>query len=262
MSDPKHIFAKFFEDSGLDWIPLILCGKEPPDGQLPYPSSMPEIQKQFTSLTDETKLDYALEQCDDLVKREEDRADKIESKAFTLTGASGIAVSLIVGFAGLLLDQAPRRSPFIVLVAVFFILVVVALMLTLYLALKVVRISAYTYPSPDDIFGLSTTSIKVVKRERVSSLFYSFAQNTKLDNRKGTYLIGAEIWFKNSITLLMCLTLLLGVNAIFEPFGSVQTGIVVQPTPTTSIQNSPVPTPSPVVTTTNMPPPPVSTMTP
>jgi hypothetical protein len=145
---------------------------------------------------------------------------------------------------------------------VFFILVVAALMLTLYLALKVVRISAYTYPSADDIFSLTTSSIQEVKRKRVSSLFYSSAQNTKLVNRKGTYLIGAEIWFKNSITLLMCITLLLGVNTFFKSPGTTQTAVVVQPTPTTLVQSTPVPTPSPIVTITITVPSPVPTVKP
>jgi hypothetical protein len=245
MSELWMSVSRVIERLGLDWF-VILSGKSAfEDAPSPYPATLSEIQDKFSGLQDKEKLDDAIEYCAGLLKREEERSDKVESKAFTLIGITGIATAFITAFAGLLLDQGKIAStPVLVAAAVLYILVVISLMLTIFLAMKVVTVGAYrfTYPGANDIFRLSDASLHYVKRERVVSLFYSFTQNVQVVNRKATYLGGAQLWFRNSIMSLLVLTLLL---AIYTPFQSpTPTGVSV-PTPALAATDTPQPAPTP-----------------
>lgn len=206
------------EQIGLDWF-ILLAGKPAfEDVPPPHLSELSEIRQEFSDLTGDEKLDYAIHYCESLLKREDERSDKIESKAFTLIGITGTATGFITGFASLLLTQGKFRSDRILIAAIIlYILVVISLMWTIYLAVQVVIVGGYwfTYPSGDDILKLPNASLSYIKRERVASLFYSLVQNTRVVNRKATFLGGAQLWFRNSIVLLLVLTLLLAVYAFF-----------------------------------------------
>jgi len=233
----------------------MLIGKLPfEDAPLPYPTTLKEVREKLGDLTDEEKLDDAIEYCDNLLKREEGRSDKIESKAFTLIGITGIATGFIIGFAGLLLDRDKITSICVsVPAAALYILVVISLMWTIYLAVKVVTIGDYifTYPSANDIFELSSASLHNVRLERVASLFYSFAQNHRVVNRKATFLGGAQLWFRNSVGLLLVLTLVLAIYVPFAPPASsgvsIPTGVPTAPQATTVLTHTPQPTRTPTV---------------
>jgi len=255
--------SKLIERLGLDWFVLLFGKPAFEDVPPPYPVTLAETRDMFGGLREEEKLDDAIEYCASLLKREGDRADKIESKAFTLIGITGIATGFITGFAGLLLDRGKITSTWVLIpAAVLYILVVISLMWTIFLAVKVVAIGDYrfTYPSATDIFRLSDASLGYVKRERAVSLFYSFAQNVQVVNRKATYLGGAQLWFRNSITLLLVLTLFLALYTPFQPL-SPATGVPVPTTgqtatvqPTTAPTDTPRPTSTPTaVVLTNTP---------
>ena len=247
--------AKIIERLGLDWF-VILVGKPAfEDAKLPYPETSSDIRDKFGNLDDDDKLNDAVAYCTDLFKREENRSDKVESKAFALIGINGIAIGFITGFAALLLDRAKIDSSFILgILTVLYILIVISVIWTIYLAVRVVVVSDYrfTNPSANDIFALSNTSLSRVKRERAVALFYSFVQNNRVVNRKATFLGGAQLWFRNSIVLLLALTLLL---AVYIPFKSLaQSTGVSTPTPEPSATMQPTveytATPQPAPTTT------------
>lgn len=205
---------------GLDWF-VILIGKPAFEvAPLPYPEERSEIQDKFGDLEEQEKLNDAVEYCTRLLKRENDRVDKVESKAFTLIGMTGIATAIITGFAGLLFDQGKFASiPVLIVAVVLYILVVVSLMWSIFLAVKVVAVSEeyrFAYPDPNDIFALSVDSLCHVKRERAIDLFISFVQTHRVADRKATYLSGAQTWFRNSIFLLLMLALSLAVCATFR----------------------------------------------
>jgi hypothetical protein len=250
MSEQRLTVHKIIERLGLDWFILLIGKPAFEDAPLPYPTTFSEIREKLGDLRDKEKLDDAIEYCSSLLKREEDRSDKVESKAFTLIGITGIATGFITGFAGLLLDRDKITSTSVLIpAAALYILVVISLMWTIYLAVKVVIVGDYRFTYH-------------VKRERAASLFYSFAQNVQVVNRKATYLGGAQLWFRNSIVLLLVLTLLLAVCAPLmptsvpgvptPPMGSSPT---VQPTraPTDTPQATPMPTGTPTRTPTSTP---------
>ncbi len=252
--------SRVIEHLGLDWFVILYRKPDFEDTPLPYPATLSEIRDKLDILWDEEKLDDALDFCSGLMKREEGRSDKVESKAFTLIGITGIATGFIIGFAGLLLDRGKIASrPVLIVAAMLYILVAISLMWTIFLAMKVVTIGAYrfTYPSANDILELSDSSLRYVKRERVISLFYSFAQNARVVNRKATYLGGAQLWFRNSIILLLALTLFLAIYIVIDAVTpasgisaptpvSVPTTTLV-PAPTDTLQPTPTLTYAPVI---------------
>jgi len=135
----------------------------------------------------------------------------------------------------------------LIIAALLYIAVVISLMMTILLAMKVVAVREYrfTYPKAIDIFDLSRASLHYVKRERVISLFYSFVKNAQIVNRKATFLAGAQVWLRNSIVLLLVLTLLLALYTPFELFvPKTKVSVPTQQGPNVTLQ----PTLSPAVT--------------
>ncbi len=245
----KSQYRDLLERMGLDWF-VLLAGKpaffERPD---PYPNSLKEIREKFGNLTDIKKLDDAIDFCTNLLEREDKRSEKIESKAFTLIGITGIASGFIIGFASLLLDQAKITSDLVLILAsILYVLVVISLMWAIFLSIKVVTVGDYifTYPSANDIFDLSQSTLLSVKNERVVSLFYSFVQNRRAIDRKATYLNGSQLWFRNSISLLLIITLLLAIYTPYKAFTSKTSAIITNITPTITLQPTKVkPSPTP-----------------
>lgn len=239
------------EKLGLDWFVLLIGKPAFEDAPSPYPSTLQEVRERFGDLKDIEKLEDATGFCTDLLEREEKRLDKIESKAFTLIGITGIAAGFITGFASIILDQSKITSAGVLKPAVLlYILVAISLMWTIYLAVKVVAVGEYrfTYPSANDIFKLSDSPLHDVKQEHVLSLFYSFAKNQQLINRKATFLNGSQLWFRNSIFLLLILSLLIAGYTLFKPYN--QPAGVLSPTVTVAVQQPILPTSTPTLTST------------
>ena len=250
--------ARLAETLGLDWLRILVNRPVFEEPESPFPSRS-EIEAKFSTLTDK-KLEDALEFCSALVKREDNRADKVESKAVTLIGITGIATAFITGFASLLLDRSKISiGLFLTLAALLYIVVVLSFLFTIFLAMTVIKTLDYQfgYPDPKDILGLADSSLDTIKRNRAIDLFCSFARNSQLVNRKGTYLGGAQLWFRNSMALLVVLTLSLSLFAIintsvskppvFRYISNRRTlGLLSQATPT------PLPIPTSVVPTITM----------
>jgi hypothetical protein len=85
------------------------------------------------------------------------------------------------------------------------------LIVTVSFAIGTLRVGPYKfmYPSPGDVFLLAEKTSIFVRRERAASLFRSFVNNQEIVDRKATYLIGAQLWFRNSIFLSLTLAMLL-----------------------------------------------------
>ena len=243
------------EAFGLDWL-LVLAGKSPfKDPPLYDTATIAQIRERFGDMRGGKKLDDAVAHCTALVKREEERSEAIESKAFTLTATAGIAASFIVAFGSLLLDRAKLdNTPLLWITAIFYILAVLALVLTVYVALRVVRVGDYVfaYPSPEDIFVLSTGTLADVKLERAASLYYSYVRNLAVVNRKASYLQGAQLWFRNSVVLLLVLAFTLATYALLRPSSPSAAPVAPIPAVTVTVQASAAPsiTPQPLPTAT------------
>lgn len=239
------------EQLGLDWLP-ILVGRVPFRIDAPNPQSrLSEIRTSFSGL-EKGKVDEALTYCDGLLKREDERSAKIESKAFTLIGTTGIATAFITGFAALLLDRGKINSvPVLVIGALGYVLAVASLIFTVYLAVKVVTVGDYkfTYPSASDILKLATQNLIDVRRERATNLLFSYEQNTVAVNYKATYLGGAQLWFRNSVVLLSCLAMILAIYAPFTSSPPASNVVISTPTSTATPTVASSPTLTAIATT-------------
>ncbi len=121
---------KVIEILGLDWLVMLLGKPAFDDAPPPNAVTLSEARAKFSKLKNE-KLQDALGHCTALVKREEERADKIESKAFNLIGITGIASGFITGFATLLLDSNKIDSLIVLLVvAILYFLLAFSLVWT------------------------------------------------------------------------------------------------------------------------------------
>ena len=135
----------FFENTGLDWIPILLGLSELPPSQTPYPSTKKEIEDKFGELNNTKKLNEALEYSYNLVKREEDRLNKIEAKAFALTGVTGVASAFVARLALILFDSNITNTVSLIIVSILYISVALSLLLTILLAIKVVDVFGYRF---------------------------------------------------------------------------------------------------------------------
>ena len=244
-------FQKILETVGLDWFPVLL-GKSIfyDTSQEAEKKGFAEIEKKFGKIKSDEKLDDAVTYCNNLLEREEKRLQTIETKAFALLGITGIATGFIIGFAGLLLDATKVNSlPINIYGGVIYFFVVISFIFTIFLSMKVVTVGEYkfTYPSPREILRLADESLLVIKRDRAISTFYSYLKNQEVINQKATYLGGAQLWFRNSIILLLILSLGL---AIYSPIKSLSsptiaiTPLITSSSTSTVISKTPVFSPS------------------
>jgi hypothetical protein len=241
--------STFIEELGLDWFGLLL-GHSPlassAAGSLPSSS---EVRSRFSGMRGR-RLDDALTYCAGLLEREDSRAETIESKAASLIGITGVATGLITGIGGLLLDPTKIGSWLFWPATIIYMLIIVSLMWTIYLSVRVVKVGDYsfTYPSAPDIFNQAGDSLLKVKRERVASLYFSFSRNSLVVNRKATFLIGAQKWFRNAVVLLLLVALILAGSALlFRPLAAVsKSPATIAPLPSTVKQLT---NPTPVVPT-------------
>lgn len=219
MSELQIDWNRICERIGLDWF-IMLTGR-PAFEIPPEVENLPELRQAFAKVKDDNgALDDAVEYCTYLLKREDDREEKIESKAQAIIGFMGIATAFSLGFADLLLDRAQIGSTWAMwIVALLYVIVVFSFLWTIFLASKAVDVFGYrfTYPSADSILDLEKESLQEVKRERAASLLRSINQNSEMVRKKATYLGGAQLWFRNSIILLMILMLVFAIVVLLVP---------------------------------------------
>lgn len=142
MPVPRQITNRIIEKLGLDWLVMLLGRPAFEDAPLLYAADLAGVRGKFSDLRGNEKLEDAVDYCAELLKREKDRADKVETKAFSLIGNTGITVTLIVGLGGLLfIPGRASLSCVLVAIGVFYIVAVFSLVFTIYLALKVVNVT-------------------------------------------------------------------------------------------------------------------------
>jgi hypothetical protein len=223
-----------FEHLGLDWF-LVLAK----DIEIVRRESLPSVS--FDTLDDAGKVDDALEFCNALAEKVQDRIQRIEAKATSLAGFAGAIMALTASLGGFLIDPSKGWSTtaLIIAAAILFFLVVVALLITLLVALRTVDVFLYKQSevAARDIFDLcgSATTLLSVKRQRATDLFKAYEANVYVAREKATYLGGAQLWFRNALALLFLLSLTVGTQAVTS---AVQKSRIA-PTPTPTPQASP-----------------------
>ncbi len=242
--------AGFFEALGIDLIPYAI-GSSKFESNPPFePTKLTEIRDQVKALNGK-KLDEALEYSKKLFAEEDERGGKIESKAFNLIGVTGISAAFVTGISSLFPKDAQITFPFpVVILLIFYIFIVIALTLTILLASRVVIVGAYKYSFPDasDVFRMNTQTLIETKKDRLASYLYCYSRNSQIHNIKASYLIGAQLWFRNSVVLFLILAFALIPNFFGNIASNFQRHVVATATPTVTLTETLVPstiTPTP-----------------
>jgi len=201
--------GKLFEILGIDLLPYAM-GLSKFTSNAPFePTKLKEIREQVQGL-DIKKLDEALNYTKELLDEESARGEKIDSKAFSLIGVTGVSAAFVTGVSSLL-PKGHQTTLSLILLAVFYLLVVISLTLTILLASKVIVVGKYKYSTPDiaDVFKMGSQVLLETKKDRLTSYLYCYANNYQIHNVKASYLIGAQLWFRNSVVTFMLLALIL-----------------------------------------------------
>jgi len=243
------ILRKIAEGIGLDEIPFAIgLVKFTSDAPF-FPTKLKEIESKVEGLTGK-KIEDSLSYCKEMLDSENRRGEKIEKKASSLLGVTGISTAFITGVMSLISDN---QIPILFwLILVQYILIVLSLTLTVLLASRVIIVGEYKYAYPDisDVLRIGSQNLEKVKIERISSYLYCYANNYKIHNSKASYLIGAQSWFRNTIILFLLLGLSLtlsiqqnrNVNITPSIFPATMT---ITPTSVTTSQPTAIITPPP-----------------
>ena len=83
---PKNpsLIERLIEVTGLDWLVMLVGKPAFSDAPVPFPTDMAEITSKFAGLTEDNKIDDAVNYCAQRLRVEEGRCDKMESKVTAL----------------------------------------------------------------------------------------------------------------------------------------------------------------------------------
>lgn len=210
MSNSGISIKQLLDLTGLDLIPYAI-GLSTFKSNAPFePSKLKDIRDKIQILEVDV-LEDALKYSKELLDDESSRGEKTESKAYNLLGVTGISAAFITGISSLLPAESPITFNIIlVFILTFYLFIVVSLTLTVLLASRVVAVRGYPRPNIADIFKMR--SLIDAKLEQLSTYIYCFSQSCQRNNIKVSYLIGAQLWFRNSILIFLVLALLLICN--------------------------------------------------
>ena len=231
-------WQSFVKLTGLDYLPY-LAWKHFADSASAATQHSDEERPLLGDLGDEEATKEALRYATSLLEREEQRLDSIERKAFTLLGTTGVATAFVVGFAGLILDRSKLGADLAFHCAAgLYLLIVVALLLTVGLAQRAVGVGRYkfSYPGLDEARRLAEVPLAQAQRERAETSLRCFTSNQRVVNNKANFLIGAQVWFRNAMIALLLLVFVLVGHALFGSQPSVE---FLAPA---TVQATPIPT--------------------
>lgn len=188
----------------------LACADRPVEPVPELPSSHEEIRAEL-ALEETDKIEEALDFCQGLFEREEERTKTLESKAMTLTGFAGLTTAFVSGFAALLLGaEEIACKPVLAVLLVLYVLLVYSFVRTILCALRVVRVGdpyIFTSPAPWDIFRLKTDDMDDIHRERAVEFFYSYVKNHAINDDKAGYLRSSQRGFAVAALFLLLLSI-------------------------------------------------------
>jgi hypothetical protein len=177
------------------------------------------FKQELERITDNDAIQEALAFCKDLFEREEQRAAAFESKATTLMGFGVLAAAFGYGFAALLLDEATAPCTSVVQVlAPAYGMLVLSFFAAIVCALVALWPQEIMAPSPEDILKLAQQNHDLVgvRRERAGEFYKSYLANRRTTNRKGSWVMGAEISVFFGMVFLSIIACVLAVHLILS----------------------------------------------
>lgn len=242
---PKN--SHLAEVLALDWIPVLFDDNKLPLQELPSNVRINEIKSQLDEAEQEALKDISVF-CQNIFNDEEKRRSEIDSRASMLIGITGIAAGFITGFAPASLNNAPYPTALRAVIIILYVLIGSSFLITILISRRAIQMGKYEYsqPDPSDVLSLREWSQQFFYRNLAAKLLYSFERNVVLNNRKATYVIGAQDWFRNAIVLMLMLLACLALAPVFIHSQPTEPIPVIIITPTATITPRPTSTNTPV----------------
>lgn len=155
------------------------------------------------------RIEEALQYCATHYRNEENRRDKIESKANTLIAASTITIGFITGFLCMILYDAPSLSLlFLIIILIVYIIIAMFIIKSINYSLKIGRLVKDTLTDQQRIdYNISETDLIHIKKARVINYYLLFTINRENNDKNEKYINIAQNSMKNAVIVLLLLSL-------------------------------------------------------
>jgi hypothetical protein len=142
----------------------------------------------------------------------------VTARATTLQEAVGIAATLLIAGAGLIIGQsALRGAGWVVAFALLLFGATLSLVMSGLRALGAAStIHQWYEPTASDIIGRSQESELEARVELAASILWCYGYNSKVASWKVSYLGAAAWWYRIALALIVSIAMLVGVYAIVQ----------------------------------------------
>lgn len=204
----KTKLAAFFENTGLDWLLVIVDeSRHFPYSKKPQQDRQDQIRSNLEQLGEE-ELKYTAEFLKAQYQEENERQRITESKANQIIGFSAISMSFVVAFAEVVSLGGGGGPAIRSLTTLTYCLIGLSFLITVLLAFRATSVSTYQQPNLEVVSGASGQTLGKMRLDFAVSLQASYEHNHQVVNDKATYLLGAQLWLRNVIILLVSMVLL------------------------------------------------------
>lgn len=227
----KDKLSGFLNTTGLIWLPIVISERYyKPHSRLD--SDLTDGFEAHHAKLNSEQIKEVVQELSRLMIDEEKRQDKIESKALSLMGFIGLSSAFVIALVTLV-GNVQYPTPLRQVIVVVYALILISLMLTIVLAIKAIRVGKYSFMSPyvGNIWQRSGKNEVAYHRDQARDLLKSYIYNRAIINDKAEFVSGAQDWFRNTILLLMFLTILIVITPLQPTSVSNASGNVISATP-------------------------------
>jgi multisubunit Na+/H+ antiporter MnhB subunit len=182
----------------------------------PNVRSASQILDQLKKEIDSDKIKRLFEVSKEISEREEKRRATVESKATTLLGATGLTITLIVGFGkSLFVDYA--NSPDIDLFTVyifsfFFLLSILYLSRSIHFSLKALSRTGFHTLRHKDVTEMDGLSAGDYDKKIAATILENTSNNYPIVNEKVDWMVMSQEYFRRGVFSVIVAALILSVK--------------------------------------------------
>jgi hypothetical protein len=159
-----------------------------------------------------------LQEAQNISRGAEDRAAGATARATTLQEAVGIAATLLITGAGLIVGQSALHGGFwVVLFALLLFGATLSLVMSGLRALGAAStIHQWYEPTAKDIIDRAQQPEAVARVNLAAGLLYCYGYNTKVASWKVSYLAAAAWWYRIALAFIVSIAMLVGIYAVVQ----------------------------------------------
>jgi len=202
----KKMLKSALEKLGLDWLPELFGRRAFKVTRPSFEVSDGDRDLAIDSLDTDDSILLAVTEAAEAYSYQENRIQSIEDKARWLYSASSLPSAVALAGIGYFASLVGSPSPITVWSAIgLLVLSLVALLFTALLSWKTLHVHDYTFQAPTPNFALSVAErgVRDSSKDKTKALYSAMCHNAIVGNIKATYLGGAQLWFRNSVALIL-----------------------------------------------------------